>query len=84
MIVGVIVFAVVGIGLAVAQAIKRQWPQAFGALLVTVGVEMGYASMAFHRPWLSIVATVLLVAGAVLVRRLKRRELRRAERQQPS
>lgn len=83
MIVGVIVFAVVGIGSAAAQIIKRRWLQASGALLVTVGVEMGYAAMAFHQSWLAIAATVVVVLAAVLAWRAKQHEVRRAEGRQP-
>lgn len=82
MIVGVIVFAVVGIGSATAQIIKRQWHQASGVVLVTVGVEMGYASMAFHQTWLAIAATGVLVAASVLAWRVRRHEARRAEGRQ--
>ncbi|MFF2468454.1 hypothetical protein [Streptomyces mirabilis] len=83
MIVGVIVFAVVGIGSAIAQIIKRQWLQASGVLLVTVSVEMGYATMALHQSWLAIAATVVLMAAAVLAWRAKRYQARGAEGRQP-
>jgi hypothetical protein len=81
-IIGVILFAVLGIGLAVAHIIKRQWLRAIATLLGAVGVEVRYASMAYHQPWLSIASTILVVAGAALAWRAVPREARKAEQQQ--
>ncbi|MFF4540779.1 hypothetical protein [Streptomyces aureus] len=83
MIVGVVVFAVLGAGMLVAQMIKRRWVRCLGLVLNLVGIEAGYASIIWHQVWLSVTATFLLLVATAVVWRDNRQMAARATAKEP-
>ncbi|MFI6493319.1 hypothetical protein [Streptomyces sp. NPDC050564] len=83
MIVGVVIFAVLGAGMIVAQMIKRRWVPCLGLVLNLVGVEAGYASIIWHQVWLTVSATFLLLTASAVMWRDNRQMAARATAKEP-
>ncbi|MGW1888481.1 hypothetical protein [Streptomyces sp. NPDC001970] len=82
MIVGVVFFAVAGIGWVVVEVVKQRWLQVIGNLMGLAVVEMTFAAMIFQQVWIAVVAMIVAVAGSGLLWVLMRREARRGMEQQ--
>lgn len=78
MIIGIVLFAALGIGLTALRVARRQWLPAIGSLLGASCAEMGYASMMMHMPLLSVAAAAVAIGGSVVLWILMRRAARAA------
>jgi hypothetical protein len=75
-IIGVALFAVLGIGLTALRVFRRQWLPAIASLLGSACAEMGYASGVMHMPWISVVSAIVGIGGSAVLWILMRRPAR--------
>jgi len=83
MVIGVVLFAVLGTGLTALRAVRRQWLAAIATLAGACCVETSYSGIALHQPWIDIVAAVIGVVGSAVLWWFMRRDARSAAGRQP-